>query len=117
MVVGLEVKVPACVGLLTKHRSGEGVLIPLHQHVQVGQLILLYLHCELYLNVLPSEAVYHMSYAQNQQMPIYRCGNESLLYHLGIGSCEIAKLWPLELVQILESFLNFLHKPHGHSFI
>ena len=33
-------------------------------------------------NVLLSEAVYHMSYAQkNHQIPIYRHGNESLLFH------------------------------------
>ena len=45
MVVGPEVMVPVCVG-----RGGEGVLIPLDQHVQEGQLILLlYLHCELCL--------------------------------------------------------------------
>ena len=50
MVVLPEVKVPVHVGLLAKHRGGEGVLIPLDQHVQEGQLILLlYLHCELYL--------------------------------------------------------------------
>ena len=43
-------KVPVRVRLLAKHRGGEGVLIPLDQHIQEGQLILLlYLHCELYL--------------------------------------------------------------------
>ena len=43
-------KVPVRVGLLAKHRGGEGVLIPLDQRVQEGQLILLlHLHCELYL--------------------------------------------------------------------
>ena len=50
MVVGPEVKVPVHVGLLAKHWGGKGVLIPLDQYIQEGQLILLlYLHCELYL--------------------------------------------------------------------
>ena len=51
-------KVPACVGLLAKLRGGEGVLIPLDHHVQEGQLILLlYLHCELYLLAKAIEVV------------------------------------------------------------
>ena len=41
-------KVLVRVGLLAKHRGGEGVLIPPDQQVQEGQLILLlYLYCEL----------------------------------------------------------------------
>lgn len=36
------------VGHLAKHRGDEGVLIPLDQYVQEGQLILLlYVNCEL----------------------------------------------------------------------
>ena len=91
MVVGPEVKVPVCVGLLMKHRGGEGVLIPHDQHVQEGQLILLLcLYCELYLlteaiGVIQEgaqlcsfmgpddESVVHVP------KPIYRRGNESLL--------------------------------------
>ena len=59
MVVGPEVKVLVRVGLLAKHRGGEGVLIPLDQHVQEEQLILLlYLHCELYLIAKAVEVVH-----------------------------------------------------------
>ena len=47
---GTESEGTGLCGSFAEHQDSEGVLIPLDQHTQEGQLILLfYLHCELYL--------------------------------------------------------------------
>ena len=79
-------KVSVRVGLLAEYRGGEGVLIPLDQYVQEGQMILfLYLHCELYLLA--------------QAVKVNQEGSQLLLY---------SSLFAYHIIQTCVIVLNFI---------